>query len=150
MTAAELRHGQEKLFRQLYAPEAFAARLLGNLGRFHDVKYRPEPIALDKLATFFRLVGHYWRRGKLGRRFFWGILGKTLCHSPRSLRQVIMMLGMFKHFCEVHGQTSPWDPWAAHLEAPVPTGSGADLPVESLCVVHAGLVAPQPQSLAKG
>src|SRR5437762_5132297 len=37
MTAEELRRGQESLYRRLYAPEAFAERLLGNLTRFHDL-----------------------------------------------------------------------------------------------------------------
>src|SRR5439155_17238696 len=60
MTAEELRCGQESLYRRLYAPDAFAARLLGNLGRFHDVTYRPEAVRVDKLATFARLVRHYW------------------------------------------------------------------------------------------
>jgi hypothetical protein len=77
------------------------------------VAYRPEALRLDKLATFLRLIRHYGHQGKAARRFFWGILGKTLRHSPRSLRQVIMLLGMYKHFCELHTQTSPWDPWAA-------------------------------------
>jgi radical SAM superfamily enzyme YgiQ (UPF0313 family) len=43
MTAEELRRGQEDLYRRLYAPEAFAARLLGNLERFHDVTYHTCP-----------------------------------------------------------------------------------------------------------
>jgi hypothetical protein len=115
-----MRSGQENLYRRLYAPEAFAARLLGNLQRFHDVKYRPEPIALDKLATLLRLIGHYGHQGKAARRFFWSILGQTLRHSPRSLRQVIMMLGMYKHFCELHTHTLPWDPWSTPTEARIP------------------------------
>jgi radical SAM superfamily enzyme YgiQ (UPF0313 family) len=118
MTAEELCTGQERLYRRLYAPEAFAARLLGNLGRFHDVHYRPEPAQLDKVATFLRLIRHYWGRGAAARRFFWGILGKTLRHSPRSVRQVVMMLGMYKHFSELHTQTSPWDPWEVPPEPP--------------------------------
>ncbi len=121
MTQEELQRGQERLYRRLYAPEAFAARLLGNLSRFHDVTYRPEPAQLNKVATLLRLIGHYWRQGKDGRRFFWGILGKTLRHSPRSMRLVITQLGMYKHFCEVHTGDSQWDPWAApHEEVPAP------------------------------
>jgi radical SAM superfamily enzyme YgiQ (UPF0313 family) len=107
MTAEELHRGQEKLYRRLYAPEAFAARLLGNLGRFHDVTYRPEALALDKLATFLRLARDYSGQGRAARRFFWETLGKTLRHSPRSLRQVVMLLGMYKHFRELHGK-EPW------------------------------------------
>ena len=34
--------GLESLFQKLYAPEAFAARLMGNLSRFKDVGFRPE------------------------------------------------------------------------------------------------------------
>src|SRR5262245_17159402 len=46
MTAEELRLGQENLYRQLYAPEAFASRLFGNLTRFHNVQYKPERFQL--------------------------------------------------------------------------------------------------------
>jgi radical SAM superfamily enzyme YgiQ (UPF0313 family) len=120
MTQDELRRGQDALYRRLYSAEAFAARLLGNLHRFRDVKYRPEPIALNKLATLFRLMRYYGRRGKAARRFFWGIIGKTLRHSPRSLRLVIMMLGMYKHFCELHANGSAWDPWETPPAAPIP------------------------------
>jgi radical SAM superfamily enzyme YgiQ (UPF0313 family) len=115
MTAEELRHGQEDLYQRLYAPEAFAARLLGNLMRFHDVRYRPERIQVPLMTTFVRLAGYYWRKGKAARRFFWGTIAKTLRKSPRSVRQVIMMLGMYKHFSEVHAGTSGWDPWARPL-----------------------------------
>ena len=69
LTAEELRVGQEELYRRLYSPEAFAARLLGNLERFNNVKYRPEGVQLKKLATFVRLVRHYWGLGKKARRF---------------------------------------------------------------------------------
>jgi hypothetical protein len=113
LTMDELRRGQEDLYRRLYAPDAFAERLLGNLSRFHDVTYRPETVQLDKVATFLRLVRHYWRLGKAARRFFWRILRTTIRHSPRSARQVVQFLGMFKHFCEVHDRAATWDPWAA-------------------------------------
>ncbi len=120
LTREELRVGQANLYRRLYAPEAFAARLLGNLRRFHDVHYRPEAIRPDKLAVFLRLCRHYWGEGKSARRFFWSLLGKTLRHSPRSLRQIIMMLGMYKHFCELHARSFSWDPWAPPREAALP------------------------------
>jgi len=107
MTAEELRRGQERLYHRLYAPEAFAARLLGNLRRFHDVTYRPERLALWKLKTLVRLAGHYGRQGPAARRLFWGALGGALRHSPRSLSQVITMLGMYKHFCELHAPAPP-------------------------------------------
>jgi Domain of unknown function (DUF4070) len=106
MTRDELRRGQANLYRRLYAPEAFATRLLGNLSRFHDVTYRPEPLQLAKLATLVRLARYYWRQGKAGRRFFFGIIAKTLRHSPRSLRLVVTMLGMYKHFCELHPEAT--------------------------------------------
>ena len=122
MTREELRRGQEDLYRRIYAPEAFAARLLGNLHRFQDVTYRPESIRPDKLIMFLRLSRHYWRQGKSARRFFWGMLGKTLRHSPRSLRQVIMMLGMYKHFCDMYTDTS-WNPWTAPAEPAVLPGT---------------------------
>jgi radical SAM superfamily enzyme YgiQ (UPF0313 family) len=145
MSRDELRLGQARLYRQLYSPAAFAARLLGNLERFHDVHYRPEPLALDKTATFFRLLRHYWSKGKTARRFFFGILWRTLRHSPRSLRLVIMMLGMYKHFCELHKQTPPWDPWAEqnHEEPEIFSDRAAatceeDEPVQQREVVGAG------------
>jgi radical SAM superfamily enzyme YgiQ (UPF0313 family) len=120
MTAEELRRGQETLYRRLYSPEAFAERVLGNLGRFHDVTYRPEPVRLDELATFLRIIRHYWRQGRAARRFVWGILGRTLRHSPRSLGYVVQLLGLYKHFCEVHANSSPWNPWAAPSQDPEP------------------------------
>ncbi len=120
MTLAELRKGQEELYRQLYAPEAFAERLLGNLHRFHDVRYRPEPRKLSHLATFFRLIRHYWRKGWPARKFFWNIVWKTLRHSPRSLQPVLVFLGMYKHFCEVNAKVLRWDPWAREEERKEP------------------------------
>jgi hypothetical protein len=113
MTAEELSTGQANLYRRIYAPEAFAERLLGNLRRFHDVTYRPEAVRLDKLVTFWQLMRHYGSKGNKARRFFWGILRETLRHSRRSLSLVVLMLGMYKHFCELHTQKAPWDPWAA-------------------------------------
>src|SRR5439155_999317 len=53
-----------------------------------------------------------YARLEAARRFFWRTLGAALRQSPRSFRQVIMMMGMYKHFCEVHAQATPWDPWA--------------------------------------
>jgi hypothetical protein len=110
----------EYLYRRLYAPEAFAERLLGNLRRFHDVTYLPEAVRLDKLVTFWRLMRHYRSKGNKARRFFWGILRETLRHSPRSLRLVVLMLGMYKHFCELHTKAASWDPWAGPIQGSVP------------------------------
>jgi radical SAM superfamily enzyme YgiQ (UPF0313 family) len=106
MTAEQLRAGQERLYERLYTPKAFASRLLGNLSRFHDVTYRPEALELNKLATFFRLARHYVGQGRTPRRFFLNILARTIRHSPRSTRQVVMLLGMYKHFCELHQSRS--------------------------------------------
>jgi radical SAM superfamily enzyme YgiQ (UPF0313 family) len=112
LTAEELRCGQERLYRQLYTPDAFAQRLLGNIERFHKVTFRPEAVRLTRLATLVRLIQYYGRLGKSARRFFWGILAKTLRLSPRSVGQVIQFLGMFKHFTEIHASSQSWDPWA--------------------------------------
>jgi hypothetical protein len=128
MTAEELREGQAQLYRRLYAPEAFASRLLGNLGRFHDVTYRPEAIRPDKVAVFLRLCRHYWRQGRSARRLFWGTLGKTLLHSPRSLRQVIMHLGMYKHFSELHGDLATSRERAGDRRAGASAGLGTVRP----------------------
>ena len=111
MTADELRAGQEKLYQRLYSPDAFGARLLGNVKRFHDVTFRPEAIRLNTLATLVRLIQYYGRLGKTARRFFWGILGKTLRHSYRSAGQVVQFMGMFKHFSELHASSLAWNPW---------------------------------------
>jgi radical SAM superfamily enzyme YgiQ (UPF0313 family) len=119
MTAEELRAGQERLYQRLYAPEAFAARLLGNLSRFHDVTYRPESLELNKLATFFRLANHYLWQGRGTRRFFLNILAKTIRHSPRSTRQVVMLLGMYKHFCALHQAKALAEPEFAVAEAAI-------------------------------
>ncbi len=112
LTLEELRQGQEELYRKLYSPAAFAERILGNLHRFHDVRYRPERMRLEYLGSFFRMARYYWRQGWAARKFFWGILWKTLRHSPRSFRPMAIFLGMYKHCCEVHGEALKWDPWA--------------------------------------
>lgn len=113
MTGEELRGGLDKLFEKLYAPEAFAARLLGNLSRFRDVGFRPEPVRASYPAIFFRLARYYGRRGRAARKFFWGCIWKTLRREPRIVGQVIIYMGMYAHFCEVHRLALPWDPWAA-------------------------------------
>jgi radical SAM superfamily enzyme YgiQ (UPF0313 family) len=113
MTLEELKQGQEDLYRRLYTPEAFGARLLANLHRFHHVRYRPEPLSVDRLLIFCRLIRHYWRKGPAARRFFWGMLWKTLRHSPRNITQMVVFMGMYEHLCTVHGQALSWDPWAA-------------------------------------
>src|SRR5262249_49751874 len=111
MTQDELRLGQERLYRRLYAPEAFAHRLLGNLSRFKDVGFRPDRVRPFRLAILGRLARHYWGQGAPARRFFWGCMWRALRHSPRLLNQMATFLGMYHHFCRVHGQEMGWDPW---------------------------------------
>src|SRR5262249_39996211 len=55
MTVEELRCGQQELCRRLYAPRAFAERLLANLYRFRKVRYRPEAVTWTSWLTLFRL-----------------------------------------------------------------------------------------------
>jgi radical SAM superfamily enzyme YgiQ (UPF0313 family) len=111
MTREELKRGQETLYRRLYEPEAFAARLLGNLSRFHDVTYRPETPQLSSLLILCRLIRHYWSQGSGARRFFWDCLWRTVKHSPRLLAQMNAYMGMYLHFCWVHGEAIGWNPW---------------------------------------
>src|SRR3954469_13385521 len=69
ITGEELKRGLERLFQKLYAPEAFTARLLGNLSRFKDVTFRPERLQAGYLAVFGRLIRYYWGKGWPGRQF---------------------------------------------------------------------------------
>jgi hypothetical protein len=113
MTSDELKRGLEGLFQRLYAPEAFAARLIGNLSRFRDVSFRSEPVRASYVAVFFRLARYYGRKGWAARKFFWGCLWKTLRQAPRVVGQMVIYMGMYVHFCEVHQLALSWDPWAA-------------------------------------
>jgi hypothetical protein len=124
MTIEELRTGQQKLYQRLYAPAAFGDRLLGNLGRFRDVHYRPEPLGWQNLLTFFRLVRLYWRQGGTARKFFWKTLWRTVRHSPRSLSQMVILLGMYEHFRTVHADTLAWNPWAPEAVTSVNGANG--------------------------
>src|SRR4029077_3588334 len=74
MTVEELKRGQQELCRRLYAPKAFAERLLANLYRFHDVRYRPEAVTWTSLGTLFRLAKMYGRQVWAASRFFWSML----------------------------------------------------------------------------
>ena len=118
MTVEELKRGQQELCRRLYAPKAFAERLLANLYRFHDVRYRPEAVTWTSLRTLFRLAKMYGRQGWAASRFFWSMLGKTFWHSPRSLPQMINLLGMYQHFCKLLSQDVAWNPWAPATPEP--------------------------------
>jgi radical SAM superfamily enzyme YgiQ (UPF0313 family) len=118
MTAEQLREGQQRLYQRLYAPDAFAARLLGNLSRFGGVRFRPEPVRLKTLLVLARLARHYWLRGSAARKFFWGTLWRALKKSPPFLSQVVTYLGMYLHFCAVHGTRLAWDPWEPGRKRP--------------------------------
>jgi radical SAM superfamily enzyme YgiQ (UPF0313 family) len=123
LTPEELKGGLEWLFQKLYAPEAFAARLLGNLSRFNDVRFRPEKMRTSYAAVFLRLARYYGGKGAAGRKFFWGCLWKALRSSPRLVGQMVIYLGMYKHFSEMHERSLSWDAWAPlrepALSAPV-------------------------------
>ncbi len=140
MTAEELRVGQRRLYQRLYAPDAFAKRLLGNLRRFHDVHYRPQKTKLSDLLILWRLVRRYWSHGPAARRFFWRTIWQTLRHSPRNLAQVVVYLGMYEHFCTVHADTFAWDPWADRPEGAEPAAVGTaqpDVPAQTNAEISA-------------
>jgi hypothetical protein len=46
------------------------------------------------------------------------MLGKTIWHSPRSLPQMINLLGMYQHFCKLLSQDVAWNPWAPATPEP--------------------------------
>jgi radical SAM superfamily enzyme YgiQ (UPF0313 family) len=123
MTIDELRAGQRRLYQRLYSPEAFAERLLGNLSRFHDVHYRPEPIRLANMPVLWKLARRYWKAGRAARKFFWRMLWKTFRHSHRSVQQMVILLGMYDHFCKVHADTLAWSPWAKQGPRPKPAAA---------------------------
>jgi radical SAM superfamily enzyme YgiQ (UPF0313 family) len=112
LSARQLKTGVEGLFRKLYSPEAFAERLLGNLSRFEEVRFRPESMRMSYAAVFARLARYYGGRGRVARRFFWGCLWKALRHSPRVVGQVVIYLGMYMHFVELHRAATGWDVWS--------------------------------------
>jgi radical SAM superfamily enzyme YgiQ (UPF0313 family) len=111
MSMDELQQGQKKLYQKLYSPDAFQDRLLGNLRRFPKAGFRPEAVCWELLSSFLHLSWHNWRQGPRARRFFWKSLWTTLRHSPRSLPQMAMQLGMYEHFAQVHADAWSWNPW---------------------------------------
>lgn len=113
MTGEELTRGLGWLFEKLYTPEAFSARLLGSLSRFHDVKFRPERVQASYPLVFLRLARYFWSKGWAARKFYWGNIFKTLRLAPRMVGQTIIYMGMYAHFCEVHQLAASWNPWAA-------------------------------------
>ena len=112
LTMEELQQGQKRLYQRLYSPAAFQRRLIGNLQRFGNVRFRPERIRWELLSSFLRLACHNWRQGPRARRFFWGSLWTTLRQSPRSLIPINMQLGMYEHFAQVHAEAWSWNPWS--------------------------------------
>jgi hypothetical protein len=58
-----------------------------------------------------RIARQYWGEGSTARRFFLRNLWRGLRQSPRLIAQTVIYMGMYLHFCKVHGQTLPWDPW---------------------------------------
>jgi hypothetical protein len=40
------------------------------------------------------------------------MLGRAARLSPRSLKIIMMKLGMYLHFCELHARKTGWNPWA--------------------------------------
>ena len=69
--------------------------------------------------VIWRLAG-LGRHGRPARRFFFRLLGRTARLSPRSIKVVIMKLGMYLHFCELHARKTGWDPWADPAGPPAP------------------------------
>jgi radical SAM superfamily enzyme YgiQ (UPF0313 family) len=108
LTHDELRTGQQQLYQRLYAAEAFAERLLGNVGRFHQVRYRPQRLHWHDLLILARLAGRYWRQGRAAWSFFWRTLWRTLWRSPRSIPQTVILLGMYQHFRQLHPLPLSW------------------------------------------
>jgi radical SAM superfamily enzyme YgiQ (UPF0313 family) len=131
MTQDELREGHEALYRRLYAPDAYAARVLGALERFHDVTYRPEPFTLKRLISGLRILRYYLRHGKPARKFFFRLLGRTARLSPRSIKVIIMKLGMYLHFVELHARKTGWDPWAEPAGPPAEERAARRVPVKA-------------------
>jgi radical SAM superfamily enzyme YgiQ (UPF0313 family) len=113
LSMEELQVGQKRLYQRLYAPDAFQGRLLGNLGRFANVGFRPEPPRWPLVSSFFQLALHNWRQGSRARRFFWPTLWSTLRHSPRSIVPISIQLGMYQHFAKMHADAWAWNPWEA-------------------------------------
>jgi radical SAM superfamily enzyme YgiQ (UPF0313 family) len=103
MTMDELTQGQKRLIRKLYEPEAFRQRLLGNLSRFRDVRFRPDLLNRGEMVAFFRLMRFYWRQGKQTRNFFGQALWSTFRQSPRTLVTMATLLGKYSHILQLNG-----------------------------------------------
>ena len=118
MTREELMRRQMLLYQRLYEPSAFEARFLGNLSRFRDIHFQPERTRVSSFVMLGRIARQYWSEGAAARRFFARNLWRGLRQSPRLIAQTVIYLGMYLHFCKVHGQTLAWDPWRTVQPAP--------------------------------
>jgi radical SAM superfamily enzyme YgiQ (UPF0313 family) len=103
MTMDDLTQGQTRLIRKLYEPQAFRDRLLGNLSRFHDVRFRSDLLNRGELVALFRLMRFYWRQGKQARNFFGQALWSAFRRSPRSLVTMANLLGKYSHILQLNG-----------------------------------------------
>ncbi len=63
----------------------------------------------------WRIIRAYWRQGSAARKFFWSCLWRGLRHSNRLIPQTVIYLGMYHHFCKVHGKNMTWNPWRRPL-----------------------------------
>src|SRR5262249_47586414 len=118
MTREVLKRGQMALYQRLYEPEAFRARLLGNLSRFQNVRFRPEPPNRRGFGVLWRPVRPHWKQSSGSWRFFWNCLGKATMRSPRLIAQMAVYMGMHMHFCKVHGDELSWNPWQPKPRGP--------------------------------
>jgi len=103
MTMDQLTQGQKRLIRKLYEPEAFRHRLLGNLSRFHDVRFRSDWLNRGELVALFRLMRFYSGQGKQERNFFWQALWSTFRRAPRMLVTMATLLGKYSHILQLNG-----------------------------------------------
>jgi radical SAM superfamily enzyme YgiQ (UPF0313 family) len=109
MTTKELKDGLQRLAQKLYSPEAFTARLMGNISRFRNVTFRPEAIRNAYVTILCRLALYYGRNGWAATKFFWSCLWKTLRQAPQFVGLTAIHLGMYLHVCVVRKVTMPWD-----------------------------------------
>jgi radical SAM superfamily enzyme YgiQ (UPF0313 family) len=103
MTMEELTEGQKLLIRKLYEPEAFRARLFGNLSRFHRGSRRPEFIKRDDVAYSFRLANFFWRQQRDIRSFFSRALWSILWQAPWRVVTMGTLLGKYSHILQLNG-----------------------------------------------
>jgi radical SAM superfamily enzyme YgiQ (UPF0313 family) len=103
MTMDELTAGQKELIHKLYEPEAFRARLFGNLSRFHGESSRREFINRDDVAYSFRLASFYWRQRREVRSFFSQALWSILWQSPSRVATMGTLLGKYSHVLQLNG-----------------------------------------------